>query len=532
MNNLLTLIKIEFSKSFSLNSMKRNKAKTYSFLTIISLVVLLGIGLSAIYSFLYGKMFIDNNLDLLPLFILFSFVASLLTFFSGMNQTRGIFTSKDYDLLSVLPLRKRTIIASKIINLYLVELLYSAIILIPCGVVLTVLSNNVIFIFMGLITALFVSGLPLVVSIIFSFISSLIADRFKFGNVILVALYVVFLGGIMALSFFSSSNKDSAALPNAFTQIGNVVKWIFPSIIFVEKAYLTNFLFILLFVAINILSVIIVVLVISIFFDKIHEIIFAMKANYKYVRKDLKIKNELRSLLDLEFKRLTSSKLYFFNSITGLIMAILMTIVMTLTFSSYSPFGVSENLVILGKEYGYVGGFMISFSICITNTACVGISIEGKNFWLVKSLPIHYKKYMWAKLLLAYILLIPISLICSTIMVVLLLPNLISIIGIYLIPLLISIFVPIIGLLINSIYYKLKWMNEQEVVKNSMSVVLTMLIGFVIDFVVAGLLIGLSFVSSILAVTLSIGLFIVLNIVFYLILRNTFEDRIEKIEDF
>ena len=214
MNNILSLLKIEFSKSFSKNSMKQNKAKSISFLGIVGLVVILGIVLSSLYSYIYGQIFIEaakqQEIELsraiVPLVILFSSVASMLTFFSGLTQSRGILIGHDYDMLVSLPIRKRDIIASKVINLYLVELLYSSIIMIPHGIVVSILVNNGMFVLIGILLAIFISALPLVFSILFAFISSLIADKFKYGNIVSIILYAVFIGAIFSVSFMTSSS--------------------------------------------------------------------------------------------------------------------------------------------------------------------------------------------------------------------------------------------------------------------------------------------------------------------------------------
>ena len=540
MNNILSLLKIEFSKSFSKNSMKQNKAKSISFLGIVGLVVILGIVLSSLYSYIYGQIFIEaakqQEIELsraiVPLVILFSSVASMLTFFSGLTQSRGILIGHDYDMLVSLPIRKRDIIASKVINLYLVELLYSSIIMIPHGIVVSILVNNGMFVLIGILLAIFISALPLVFSILFAFISSLIADKFKYGNIISIILYAVFIGAIFSVSFMTSSSKSSQDMANAFTTASNISKWINPSIIFVEMALYDNLLYLLVFIGISIASLVLVTLVLSLFYDKLHEMIHSVKANYKYERKELKSKKELKALFGIEVRRLVSSKMYFLNSVAGLIMSVLMTVLMSMMFSKYSPFSPNEEFLKLIHDYAFIGGIVIMFGIGMSNTCSVAISIEGQNFWLVKTLPINYKKYMWAKLLLALVISVPISLICSTVMVVFLLPDWYSIIAIYLIPILFVCVTILISLLINLTYYKLKWKSEQEVVKNSMAVVLSMFVGFGIEIVLSGLLVGLGIFNPILAIFLSIGVLLVALVVFYIVLNSVFVKKMNKIEEF
>lgn len=532
MTNLWSLVKIEFSKSFSKTSIKENKAKSSGFFTLVGFVVILGIALSSLYSYIYGNIFKEAGMSPAPLVVLFAMVTSLLTLFSGITQSKGIFTGKDYDMLSALPLKKSEIIASKVINLYLVELLYSAIIMIPNGVVFYIQTKDIMFLYNGFILAIFISAFPLVVSMLFAFLTSMISEKFKYGNLVSLFFYILLLGASFSFSFFISKSGSLEEQANIFTNISSVAKWFNPSLFFVDYAVNTNYAFILIFIAINVISVIVVILVISLFYDKIHEVVFSIKADYKYERKQLKTKKQLKALLELEFRRLISSKLYFINSVIGLIMAIIMSGFLGFTFSKVSPFNLSEEMLGYVQTYAFAGAILVCFGIGITNTCAVAISIEGQNFWLVKSLPLDYKKYMWAKLLLSLILMIPVSLICSTLVVAFIQPNWVAILSIYLIPILYSVLNVFLSLLVNLRFYKLKWRNEQEVVKSSSAVVISMLLGFATEIVLAGLLIGLGVISSYIGVFVSIGVLLVAGILFFAILNARFESRLMKIEDF
>ena len=531
MSNLLSLLKIEFSKSFSKTSFKENKAKTTSFAVIIGVVVLLGIGLSSLYTYIYGMLYMEAGQSILPLTILFASVASALTLFSGINQARGIFIGKDYDMLNSLPLTKRTIIAAKVINLYLVEFFYSAIIMIPHGLVAFAISGDSLILVTSLILALVISAFPLVIALIFSFITLAVASRFKYGSVVSIIFYAIFLGLLLTMSFTMSSNTDVNAMANTLTNISGIVQWINPAIYFVALAHTSNYAFIALFVGINIASLIIVVLVFALFFDRLHEMVSALKSDFKYIRKELKTKNELKTLLGMEFKRLFSSKMYFMNSAAGLIMAVIMSVFIGLLFMPNSPITGKPEIAEFGKNYAFFAGVIIAFGISMSNTCTVGISIEGKNFWLVKSLPINYKKYMWAKILLSLILIIPVSLISSTVIVLFIMPDWLSILAIYLVPVFATLFNVFMGLLINSSFYKLRWTNEQEVVKSSTAVWLSMLVGFLSDIVFAGLL-ATGTANKMTGVFVAIGAGVLASAITYLALSQSFERKLNSIEDF
>ena len=90
-----------------------------------------------------------------------------------------------------MPISKKTIIASKIINLYLLELLYSAIIMIPNMIINIIFSQNLIYLPTGLLLTILIPAVPMVIACLFSLFITLVADRFKFGNVINVILYLI-----------------------------------------------------------------------------------------------------------------------------------------------------------------------------------------------------------------------------------------------------------------------------------------------------------------------------------------------------
>ena len=131
MNNLLALIKVDLKETLDTRKFKENKAKSTSFLTFVVLFLILGIFLSVVYNLMFTSLFNMAGESLVYSTILMAGLTSLLTFSTSVFKVKSIFIGKDYEMLSAMPISKNAIIASKIINLYLLELLYSAIIMIP-----------------------------------------------------------------------------------------------------------------------------------------------------------------------------------------------------------------------------------------------------------------------------------------------------------------------------------------------------------------------------------------------------------------
>lgn len=531
MNNLFNLLKIEFTKSFSRQSMKENKKKSISFIAFILLIGLLGVALSSLYTFVYAQLFIETNQSPKSLIYLFAAVASMLTFFSGINQTRGIYIGSDYDLLATLPISKKTIVASKIINLYLVELTFSALVMIPNGIVLTILTKDVTCLLIDLVLAIFISALPLVLSLIFAFITSLISSKFKFANIISLILYSILFIGIMALSFSISSSADPTQQANSFNNITNVVKWLNPLIIFVEWSITKNILYIFAFIGINMAILVLITLFLSLSYSTMHELVSSFKLNNKYERKELKVKGEYKNMLGFELKRLFGSKAFLLNVVMSLIAAIFITGMACYYYIQLKNQG--NELIPYVEKYAVFGIVVIIFSLGLSNYCSACISFEGKNFWLLKTLPINKKTILNAKLMTSIILQIVFSIICSTIIVVIVNVDIFTIIMLYLIPIMYLIFTSLFGLVINLIFYSLKWDNEQKVIKNSKSVIITMFATMLFDLIALAILVLLSIYVNVYVGSLTLfGVLGLISLLLYIDIIKRGPKKLNRIENF
>ena len=256
------------------------------------------------------------------------------------------------------------------------------------------------------------------------------------------------------------------------------------------------------------------------------------RSNTTYVRKKLENKGQFKALLLSEYKRFFTSKYYFINSISSGICAIVMSGLMAFMFSKFSFIeGIEEDLEFF-KQFGYVGTLFIVFGIGIATPASASISIEGGNFWMIKSFPIDYKKFAKAKLLVSISVLGVCSIISSILIIALVQPSIFSCIMLVITPLLYVCLTSIMGLLINLSYHKLKWKNEQECVKNSAGVVISMLLDWVVTIVLAIFLVGASAINIYLGGISAAVVLLIAGIIFYFVLMNGVQRKIENIEDF
>ena len=525
MSNLFYLIKIEFLAilaGFSKSKGKSNKPRPV--LLLAGFIALMFAVISVMYSLMFAFIYQDLGISMKGIVIIFGAMTSMTILATTMHQARGVYVSTDYDLLTSLPIRKSHIVISKLISLFGLELILSALLLIPNGIVLAIFTKNILYFFVDLSLVFIAPVLPIAVACLLSLFLTIVTAKFKYANIIIMILYLPLIIGISLIGVIM---RNMTA--NDFVMMADVMKWFNPSLVLLELGFYNSYWFAALFYGANILLLVLVVFLLSVLYQKLHEIVVSVKMNKNYVRKDLKNKSDLSALFSIELKRLFSSKVYFLNGVLSGFMSIAMIVV---TLVSMGFISADENVAPYIEQLRTpISIVVMMFILSISNPSVSAISMEGNSFWLSKTLPINVKKYMYAKLLISYIFLIPCSIISSIIVVAFSHNNVLDCIMAFIIPLLSVMFSPIIGLFFNMLYPKFKWKSETEVVKNSLPVLLLFAVVGALNLVLGGLVIGLSLISNIAAYVSITVVLLILNAVFFLLLIKLFPKKFNQMED-
>ena len=527
MSHLTTLIKTNLQETLDTRSLKKNKGKTISFLAFISLVLIIAIIVSVIYNLMFVYLFKESNVNILYVALLFAGISSILILLTSIVRTKAIFISKDYDILRSMPIKKSDIILSKVFSLYLIELLYSSIIMIPNGIIISIFSNNIFYLFSGIIISIFLPFLPIVLGTLFGLLVTIIFDRFKYGNIISIVLYTIFFALIFFFSYKIGRMSNDEEVVNTIYKLTSFFKYLNPSLFLIELSFFNHWIYGLLFILSNIILGFLALFIISYFFDKVRTLTNSSFQSKKY-NINIKNKGELKSLLQFEFKRYFSSKLYCINTISSGVVALLVVIGTITSLSSVNSQQDSKFLEYI-NYYAPFTSLIICFMIGITTPASSAISIEGKNMWFIKSLPINYKNYYKSKIILSTSVLALFTLVSSISLIIYLHPNILDSLFIIFIPIMYVFLVSCIGFRINLSFYKFNWLNEAEVVKNSKSVVISMLVSFLLVFLLA-ISIPIAIYNKYLALLYIFILLFSLDIIFYFVNNSIVTNKIYNME--
>lgn len=147
--------------------------------------------------------------------------------------------------------------------------------------------------------------------------------------------------------------------------------------------------------------------------------------------------------------------------------------------------------------------FAIASVFCMMTTTSTSISMEGKNWWIVKSLPLSVKNILDAKILMNLLLMLPFYLLSELLLVFALKPDVWEFLWLVLIPAAMILFSCVYGITINLHFPVLEWESEVSVVKQSASAVLGGMGGFVLAILCA---IGTALIPSAYAGFLKAGI--------------------------
>ncbi len=477
MKNLINLSLIYFKQTLSqlFKSKKKRGALSNGVLAfVIFVVVALAMGFAYLGTAQQFNEIGHPEYVLVIGLMLASFLVLMMTVYDSQNQ---YYKNKDYDLLASMPIKNWSIITAKYLSSYFVSLFYGFLIVFPAFVIYFIFCPITIpAVIYTILSFFFIPTFTQLIGSLIAYLVSLITLKMTNKKIVSNVLTIIFTIGLVAFIYLANSNL----MQNLF--VGGFPLWIkivFPHIYFLFNAITSgSFLQYLAFLALTMTFALISISIITIGYKKINS---SLSTHKRKNNKPLKYLSDkpFFSLFKKEGRTFFNSPTYFINGLMGPVMVIVLAVSMSL--------GAGE---IYGTFEAFPSEFFTAMFICFSSM-CLGIgvptsasiSMEGKKFYLLKSLPISYKNIINAKLFFNLALSLPFVLVASTIFVIISPCNAVEVLLIYLIPLISAVTFSGLGLLTNLKWPKLDWNSETQAVKQSMSLFVSMMTSIVVSLI-------------------------------------------------
>lgn len=478
---LFKLLKLQFQDQFRFQEWKQGgktgKGKKMVFMGVLFLFA--GLALVS-YSFATG--YALGYMGLSQMIPVMAVTASgLLILFFTMIKTNGIlFAYRDYDILMSLPVKTQTVIASRFLGMYFLNLLFSAAILIPMAAAWCFWEQPNILSLGAWLAGIVVGPLiPTTLAAVIGGVLIMIASRFRYANAVAILLS---FGAVIAILVFSfsiggagngtMSQMDPAVLADLGSRLSEQMIKYYPIAGLFTMAVSGNGFQLILFLALSLAWYFAFVKVLSLRYKAINTELTTRHTHRNYEIGKLRRKPPFIALYTKEWKRFYSSMPYILNTSIGAVMAVLFS---GACFFMGSRLDAIIAIPELRDRIESVIPFAVAAVLSMTSTSSMSLSLEGKNFWLLISLPIEMKTIFKSKILVNLTLTLPAALICSFFLIAAFDPKGVWILWYILVPVIYSFFTAVFGMFINIHFPDFQWENETNVIKQSASSLLGML---------------------------------------------------------
>ena len=481
MKKYISLIKACMSEGmniFKVSTKNRKSSKRVIFPIILSLMLM-----GMVYSYSEGIILQLESVHMeFVLLTLFVIITSLLTLTEGVYKSGNLlFNCKDDNLLFSLPVKKSTVLFIRILKFYLFELAYNSLIIFPTMLVYAIhVHPSATYYLVSFFGLLLFPIIPILLSCMIGSLITFTSSKFKGKNMVQTLLTIIIVLIIMFLSF--NTEKILTNIAKNATSINDLItKLYYPAGAYIELITSFNTLKLFEFIFVNVGLFLFTIFLIGRVYFKINSSVKSIKVMKNHKNYTIKTLKPIEALITKEFNRFFNSPVFIVNAGFGLVLHILgcgfLVLKSDIIVDMVTQIDASISLEYINSLIPLILFALICFTSFLTSITSSMISLEGKSFNILKSLPLKPYTIIRTKVLAAVLIIIPCILVGNMIVFIKFQFNLIHIILITFASFILPLLTEIIGIIVNLKYPRMDAKNDTEVVKQSMSSAVSVLIG-------------------------------------------------------
>lgn len=514
MRKFLSLIKLQINAQYGLSNalynIKHDKKALWKGIGIGFAVLLALAEVGGIYTFLMYQLFKGATMINAPQMVLMMAAISsgLIVLIFGIFYILGtLFLAKDTEFLASLPISQGNVFMSKFIMVLLGEYPFAFFLMLPPVIIYGIgTQRGVLYYILAVFCTLLLPFLPLVISAFLALLLMNIVSRSKRRDLITiigsVVLLILFIGGQNYLMSRIPENQEDfvKVLLQSSDVIIEFMGRAFPPSIWITKALssggMDSFINFIYLIAISIAAFLAVYFLASFIYQRGATAQLETRSNTGKTKLTFKRSSQVFTIFKNEWLVLLRTPIYALNSLIMIFMVPLLMMI-PLFGGNFANDPDLQFIFRLVENSGsqpilmLVLSGIITFFMLINPAVSTTFSREGRNFWILKNIPVKPEVQVYGKLLAGYSISFLGALV--TVIVGIFTFKISPLLAIMVLVLCSLALVPVsaIGLYIDLVRPKLEWNNPQEAIKQNMNVVLAMLIGFLVVsvFGVAGYLV-------------------------------------------
>lgn len=479
--SLFRVMLSEGMNPFRISGKKQNGLKRIGIPVIVAIWVMMAM---AMYGLSMMEPLAESNMEYVTLTV-FALFSALFVLGEGLYKASGLlFNCRDDDLVLSLPIKKSTVLLLRVVKFYLFEVLVNALFLAPVMIVYALKVGVSASFYVVAIVALFaLPVLPVVLASLIGGLISYFSSKFRFKNLAQIVLTIAILMAAL-IAWFNFSDVMTAFVQNAGSINDVISKFYYPAGQFINLVLDFNIWQFLIFIVTNMGLLIVMVILLGRVYFKINSRVKVVKLDGKKRDYVVKSKNVTWALMKKEIGRFVNSPVFLINAGFGLVIYVVVCVVLSINMDT-----------ILGKvaEMGFEGltaeavlGFvpavvfgLIFITSMLSSITSSMISLEGKSFNILKSLPVTTMRILLAKVFAAMLVMVPMIIIGDIVVFVRFRFDVWQTLMIIVASVLVPMLAEVVGIIINLKFPKMDAKDDVEVVKQSLSSFVAVFVGMI-----------------------------------------------------
>ncbi len=467
------------------NGKKAAKAKPLIMYVFIYLLVFAGVGF---YMYLMAELlcvpFVSAGFTWLYFAVMGLMAVAVGVIGSVFSTYSSLYLAKDNDMLLAMPIKPRTILASRLLGVFFTGFVFQLMVMGPAlaAYYINIGGLTAVQLIMPLACMPVLGLFILCLSCLLGWLVALISTKLKGKSYITVIFSLAFIVGYYVL-YSKAYTLLSSMAANPVVYAVKVKRYLYP----LYKMGLgaagdgTDMLICLLCcVALFVL----IYWVLSRTFLKIATASGSSAAKKTKIA-DVKSASASSALYRKELKRFTSSATYMLNCGLGSVMMLVLAAVLFIKGDK-----LAELFALLPLPTGIVELLAVAamfMSLSMNYVTAPSVSLEGKNLWLTQVMPVPPMQVLWAKIKLHLSITAPSAVVLTAALLYVLRPNVgytllvVGASGAYLM------LICLLGLCLNLKMPNLDWTNEAVPVKQSLPVTLCLMGGWALTAALGGM---------------------------------------------
>ncbi|MDO5559796.1 MAG: hypothetical protein Q4F95_09395 [Oscillospiraceae bacterium] len=487
------LSKVMLCNTFSINEILHTKdtKKKNRFIMMIAVWTLLAVMIMS-YIVVLSQTLINMKMGNTIPMCLYMSVSMLILFFSFFKAGNIIFQKTSYEMMVSLPVSNAAIVISRFLTMYITNLLISFILIFPGMVVYSISTvPSFLFYIYALFGIIVLPLIPVTAATAIGAVITGISSRMRHKSLVSSVLSVMLVSVIL---FFNIKipTQTNGMTQESFQDLAEAstkdIGHMYPLSLWYNNACVnTSLKDLLLLLTSSCVIFILMVVVVQKYFSTICNALNATSAQNNYKMQSLSTSSQLKSMWSREIKRYFSSSVYVVNTMVGYLLMV----------------GLSVAVCVMGKDaindqFGMPDMLDKAFPIVlamvgnILPTTSSSISLEGKERWVIQTLPVKNDIIYKSKILVNLTISAPFYVVAVIAGIIGIRPTFTGAICIIIVPAVLSLFSSVTGLFINLKLPVFNWENETQAVKQSASGMLTMIANVVVCLIPAFIVIMLA----------------------------------------